>query len=106
MTKRSPFAVFFLSLLTFGIYILVWRVKTKGEMCRLGADIPTAWFLLIPFVSIYWLWKYSGGVEKITNGKYSQAVAFLLLALLPAIGDAVMQEAYNEVNLVSTVGAI
>ena len=106
MTKRSPFAVFFLSLLTFGIYILVWRVKTKGEMCRLGADIPTAWFLIIPIVNIYWLWMYSGGVEKITKGKYSQAVSFLLMFLIPVIGDAIMQEAFNEVDLVGTVAAM
>jgi hypothetical protein len=101
MTKRSPIAVFFLSIFTFGIYIIVWRVKTKGEMNRLGANIPTAWLLIIPFVNIWWLWEYAEGVEKITNKGMSQVVAFILLILLSAIGDAVIQESFNKINLVS-----
>ena len=105
MTKRSPVAVFFLSIFTLGIYIIVWRVKTKGEMNRLGSNIPTAWLIIIPFVNIWWLWEYAGGVEKITNKAMSQVVAFILLILLSAIGDAVIQDAFNKVNLVSDVSA-
>ena len=103
MTKRSPIAVFFLSIFTFGIYIIVWRVKTKGEMNRLGSNIPSAWLLIIPFVNIWWLWEYAGGVEKVTNKAMSQVVAFILLVLLSAIGDAVIQDAFNKINLVSEV---
>ena len=105
MTKRSPIAVFFLSIFTFGIYIIVWRVKTKGEMNRLGANIPTAWLMIIPFVNIWWLWEYAGGVELVTKKGMSQVVAFILLLLLSAIGDAVLQDAYNKINLQSTVQA-
>ena len=103
MTKRSPIAVFFLSLFTFGIYIIVWRVKTKGEMNRLGSNIPTAWLLIIPFVNIWWLWEYAGGVERTTNKAITQVVAFILLLLLSAIGDAVIQDSFNKINLVSEV---
>src|SRR5579872_6153303 len=103
MTKRSPIAVFFLSIFTFGIYIIVGRVKTKGEMNRLGSNIPSAWLLIIPFVNIWWLWEYAGGVEKVTNKAMSQVVAFILLVLLSAIGDAVIQDAFNKINLVSEV---
>src|SRR5436190_16662780 len=46
MTKRSPISVFFLSIFTIGIYILVWRVKTKREMNRLGSNIPTSWLMI------------------------------------------------------------
>ena len=103
MTKRGPVAVFFLSIFTFGIYIIVWRVKTKGEMNRLGSNIPTAWLLIIPFVNIWWLWEYAGGVERVTGKAMSQVVAFILLLLLSAIGDAVIQDAFNKVNLVNEV---
>src|SRR6202035_2132867 len=101
MTKRSPIAVFFLSLITFGIYIIVWRVKTKGEMNRLGSNIPTAWLMIIPLVNIWWLWEYAAGVEKVTNKGMSQVVAFILLFLLSAIGDAIIQDSFNKINLVS-----
>ncbi len=56
MQQRSPFLVFLLSLITFGIYGIVWYVKTKNEMNARGAQIPTAWLLIIPIVNIYWLW--------------------------------------------------
>lgn len=105
MTKRSPIAVFFLSIFTLGIYIIVWRVKTKGEMNRLGSNIPSAWLLIIPFVNIWWLWEYAGGVEKVTNKAMSQVVAFILVLLLSAIGDAVIQDSFNKINLVSEVAA-
>ena len=99
MTKRSPIAVFFLTFLTLGIYLIVWRVKTKGEMCRLGADIPTSWLMIVPIANIYWLWKYAGGVEKITNKSMSQVVAFIVLFLIGGIGDAIVQDSFNKINL-------
>jgi len=101
MTKRSPITVFFLSIITFGIYIIVWRVKTKDEMNRLGSNIPTAWLMIIPLVNIWWLWEYAEGVEKVTNKAMTQVVAFILLFLLSAIGDAIIQDSYNKINLVS-----
>jgi len=105
MTKRSPVAVFFLSLITFGIYVIVWRVKTKGEMNRLGCNIPTAWLMIVPFANIWWLWQYAGGVEKVTKNGMSQVVAFILLFLLSAIGDAIIQDSFNKVNLVGEIAA-
>lgn len=103
MTKRSPIAVFFLSLITLGIYIIVWRVKTKGEMNRLGCNIPTSWLMIVPIANFWWLWQYAEGVEKVTKNGMSQVVAFILLVLLSAIGDAIIQDAFNKVNLVGEV---
>jgi len=99
--KRSPIAVFFLSIITFGIYSLVWLVKTKDEMNRLGSSIPTAWCLIIPFVNIWWMWQYSAGVEKVTGKALTQVVAFLLAWLLSIIGYAIIQDSFNKINLVA-----
>ena len=98
MKQRSPIAVFFLSLITFGIYSIVWSVKTKNEMNKLGSEIPTAWLIIIPFVSLYWYWKYSEGVEKVTNGSISTVLSFVLLILLGIIGMAVLQNDFNKIN--------
>jgi hypothetical protein len=97
MLKRSPIMVFIYTLLTCGIYAIVWEVKTKDEMVSLGATIPTAWLLIIPFVGLYWIWLYSVGVEKVTNGKLSAAVTLLLLMLLGPIGMAIVQNSFNEI---------
>lgn len=98
MQKRNPITVALLILVTFGIYGIVWQVKTKGEMKSKGADIPTAWLLIVPIVSIYWLWKYSVGVEKVTNGKISAILSFLLLYLLGFIGAAIIQDSFNNLD--------
>lgn len=81
MRQNSPVKVFLLTFVTFGIYGIVWLVKTKNDLNKLGADIPTAWLLIVPFVSLYWFWKYSEGVELVTNGKISSVLAFVMLTL-------------------------
>ena len=98
MKNRNPFAVFFLPFITFGIYSLVWEVKTKNEMKVFGADIPTAWLLIIPIVNWYWVWKYSQGVEKVTGGQTSGILAFVLLFLLGTIGMAIIQSEFNKIG--------
>ena len=97
MKKRSPALVLVLSIITLGIYALVWYVVTKNEMNTQGARIPTAWLIIIPIVHIYWLWKFSEGVETVTKGGLGGAVAFLLLLFLGPIGMAIIQSSLNGV---------
>jgi len=97
MTRRSFVVVILLTFLTFGIYSLYWLVKTKLEMNRQGAQIPTAWLLIVPIVNIYWIWKYCEGVETVTERQMSGPVAFLLLWLLGVIGVAILQIQFNKV---------
>lgn len=96
MQKRSVAAVIILTIITLGIYGIVWFVKTKNEMVQNGADIPTAWLIIVPIASIYWMWKWAGGVEHVTRGKFSQAVAFILVFLLGLIGMAIIQDSLNK----------
>jgi hypothetical protein len=62
-----------------------------------GAKIPTAWLILIPIVNIWWVWKFSEGVDHTTKGGLSAGVTFLLLWLLSLIGVAIVQSALNKV---------
>jgi len=98
MKQRSPAAVFLLSLITFGIYALVWEVKTKGELNAQGADIPTAWLLIIPLANLYWIWKYSQGVEKVSNGQISAVLTLILMLLLSIVGYAILQSEFNKLG--------
>ena len=107
MQQRSPIAVLLLPLVTFGIYSLYWLVKTKGEMVSKGADIPTAWLLIVPIANIWWLWKYGEGVETVTNGKISGVLAFILLWILGTIGHAIIQDSFNKAgNTIPTGGPV
>ena len=97
MRNRNPILVFVFSFITLGIYGIYWMVSTKNEMNRMGTHIPTAWLLIIPFVSIYWMWKYSEGVGQVSRNQLSAPVAFLLLFLLGAIGMPIIQNTFNKV---------
>lgn len=96
MKQRSPIAVFLFPFITFGIYSIYWMVKTKIEMNDMGESIPTAWLIIIPFVNIWWYWKYCEGVGNVTKEKLSGVLAFILLLLLGSIGQAIIQDSFNK----------
>ena len=82
-------------------------MKTKNEMNLAGSNIPTAWLLLVPFVNIWWIWKYAVGVEEFTEGGMGRAGAFLLVWLLGCIGAAVVQASFNTaINGAPARGAV
>ena len=97
MNRRSPAAPLLLPIVTFGIYNLVWFVKTKNEVNFIAQSrIPTAWLIIVPIASIWWIWKYAVGVEQATNGGISRHATFWLLLLLGFIGTAIVQSAFNS----------
>lgn len=96
MTKRSVGSVVVLTIITLGIYGIYWAVVTKNEMNAAGAEIPSAWLILIPIVNIWWLWKFCEGVDHVTKGKMSAGVAFILLWLVGLIGTAIVQHSLNK----------
>jgi hypothetical protein len=96
MTQRNPILVFLLPCITFGIYGLIWLIKTKEEMNGQGAEIPTGWLLIVPIANLWWIWKFSEGVGKVTRGDTSGGLALVLLLLLGNIGMAVVQASLNK----------
>ena len=96
MKPRSIAAPLLLPLVTFGIYSLVWSVKTKNEMNNSGTAIPTAWPLIVPIANIVWLWKYSVGVEQFTRGGLGRHAAFWVQLLVGTVGPAIVQSKFNK----------
>lgn len=101
MKYRRPLLVLLFSIITLGIYQLFWFITTKNAMKRLGADIPTAWLIIVPFVNIWWLWRYSKGVQLVTNEHVSAIMAFWLVFLLEVCGfgtvaSALLQNEFNR----------
>ncbi|WP_416348862.1 DUF4234 domain-containing protein [Microbacterium sp. STN6] len=94
MKRRSAAAVFFLPIITLGIYWLVWLAKTRGELKGQGAAVPTTWLYIVPIVSFWWLWKFSAGVTRVTGG--STGASFVLLLLLGSLGGAIVQSGMNR----------
>lgn len=106
MKQRNPAAVFLLALITFGIYGIYWEVKTKGELKQQGADIPTAWLIIIPLANLYWLWKYALGVEQVSKGKISAVLVLILMLLLSIVGMAILQSEFNKLGEAPAGGAL
>lgn len=96
MKNRSIVGVVVLTVITFGIYAIVWAIMTKDEMNEAGAEIPTAWWILVPFANIWWKWKYCEGLEHVTRGRVTAPVAFLYALLFNVIAIAVFQHLLNE----------
>jgi prepilin signal peptidase PulO-like enzyme (type II secretory pathway) len=96
MKRRSPAAPLLLPIITFGIYSLVWLVKTKNEMNKsITSGIPSAWLLIVPIGNIFWYVSYARGVKEFTRTG-STAGTFFLLVLLSAIGCAIVQARFNR----------
>ena len=98
MRNRSVAGLLVLTIVTLGIYGLYWMVSTKREMNNLGAQIPTSWLIIIPIANIWWVWKYSEGVEHVTGGKMTAVLAFILQYLLGVIGMMIIQNEFNKVG--------
>lgn len=87
--KRNPVWVVIFSIITLGIYFVYWFVKTKEEIKSLGADIPSAWLLIVPIGNLYLLYKYLDGfsqyVKKDNNGVLWFLVAVTVFPFIPVI---------------------
>lgn len=97
LKKREPVMVLIFWVITLGIYGLYWGVKTSWELNASGADIPSAWLIIIPIINIWWTWKFCEGVELVTDGRMSTPLAFILWFLLGFIGAAIVQGSLNKV---------
>ena len=94
--KRNPVLVLLFSLLTLGFYYLYWLVVTKDILIKKGAKIPTAWLLIIPFVSWYWLYQFAKGFSKVVMRDNSTVVWFLVMFFAGALAAPIVQYEINN----------
>ncbi len=96
ITRRDILVVYLLSIVTFGIYFIYWMVKTKTEMNSLGAQIPTAWLLIVPIANIYWLYKYAEAFSMNIKKDNNTVMWFLLFWFIGIIMPAIVQSELNK----------
>lgn len=94
--ERNFFVVLLLMIVTFGLYSIYWFVQTKNELVELGADIPTAWLMIVPFVNIYWSWKYCAGVGHIKDDENYGILLFILNMVFMPASIFLIQEELNK----------
>ncbi len=66
-------------------------------MNRLGAKIPTGWLIIIPFVNIFWKYKYSEGFADHVKKDNKKWFWFILFFLLDIVMLAFVQSELNKI---------
>ncbi|MGM5484593.1 MAG: DUF4234 domain-containing protein [Nanobdellota archaeon] len=94
--KRNILLVYVLTFITLFIYGIVWSVKTKNEINKLGGNIPTAWLIIIPIANLFWLYKYAESFSKKVKGDNNNVLWFLLFALIGIVTPAIVQSELNK----------
>ena len=94
--RRNPALVIILSIITCGIYNIYWFVKTKGEINSLGAEIPTAWLLIIPIANLYFEYKYAEGFSIHVKKDNNAIMWFLLLFFVGPVAVILFQIELNK----------
>lgn len=94
--KRDVVLVYVFSFLTLGIYAIYWIVKTKEEINSLGADIPTAWLIIIPIANLYFIYKYCEGFSLKVKKDNNPILWFILYILIGIIMPAIVQTELNK----------
>ena len=88
--ERSIILCIVYSIITLGIYFIYWLYKTKNEMVKLGADIPTFWLAIIPIVNIYFLYKYTKGAAHVAKKSSDTGLLYFVLWLVLAPVAAIL----------------
>jgi hypothetical protein len=94
--RRGLLFVYVVGIITLGIYFIYWHISTKNEMNRMGAEIPTAWLIIIPIANIYWLYKYAEGFSKKVRRDDNGVLWFLLFWFVSIVTPAIVQPELNK----------
>jgi hypothetical protein len=97
LQKRNLFAMAGLLIITLGFYFIYWAVVTKRALRCRGADMPTAWLLIIPLVHFYFWFRFAKAFTAIIKHGNDYIGYFLLMALLPHVGMFVIQHELNQI---------
>ena len=65
-----------------------------------GADIPTAWLLLVPIVNLWWLWCYAEGADDATDDRLSAPFVFIAMWVLNGFAPLIIQYAFNQAGAI------
>lgn len=94
--KRDIVMVYLLGFITLGIYFIYWFVQTKNEMNGMGADIPTAWLMIVPIANLYLMYKYCEAFSIRVKKDNNAIMWFILYVIVGIIMPALVQSELNK----------
>lgn len=96
---RSLVFVLLMSFLTLGIYYIYWLYQTKEEINKLGGDIPTFFFAILPIVHFYFSYEYANNYVTHVAKQPDNTVFTIFLTLIMSFtpfGIIVVQQGLNK----------
>jgi hypothetical protein len=94
--ERNPITVIVLMMCTCGIYMLYWLFVTSEELKELGATLPQVWFILIPGLNLYYLYKYLEEWHRIVKFEQDLIMVVIVMWLLSPLGVYWVQTELNK----------
>jgi hypothetical protein len=94
--KRNPVFVIVATILTCGLYSIYWLVVTKDEINSLGAQIPTAWLILVPIANLYFMYKYCEGFSLYVKKDDNAILWFLIYFFIAPLAMILFQVELNK----------
>lgn len=94
--KRDIVMVYLLGFITLGIYFIYWFVQTKNEMNAMGADVPTAWLMIVPIANLYLMYKYCEAFSVYVKKDDNAIMWFILYVIVGIIMPAIVQSELNK----------
>ncbi len=95
--ERNIVLVYLFSIITLGIYAIIWLVQTKKEINSLGGQIPTAWLIIVPIANLFWAYKYCEGYSIYVRKDNNPVLWFILYILVGIIMPALVQSDLNKI---------
>lgn len=86
-TQRSLLKTTLLTFCTFGLYDLYYLIITRKELNHAGGDVPSAWLLLVPFLNLYFVYRYAQSYAAIIKKDHSlgKTGLYFLVLLAPVL---------------------
>ena len=100
--SQTPAIIFApIAVIAYMIFYIHWLVTTKNALNCLGATIPTTWFIIIPFVNVYFFYKYSQAFSRyvLNNRATTTFGCFLLIFCMQPIAIIILQMQLNKLAL-------
>ncbi|MCA9514814.1 MAG: DUF4234 domain-containing protein [Myxococcales bacterium] len=82
---RSPATCAILGVITGGLYCFYWFFVTARELNEEGAPVPSGWWMLVPLVNAWWVWRWCQGVGAYTRGYLGAGTALTYLLVVPLV---------------------
>jgi len=96
ISKRNIAMIYILTIVTFGIYGIIWLYYVHKDIQALGGELPSFILALIPIASIYYLYRLALEFAKVVGEEDKGLTYFLIFMLVSIAMPFIVQSKLNK----------